>query len=106
LKQQPPALFPVPCSRLKPAETLSGIETAMPYISGAIQHCLKPAETLSGIETNVMPETHLEKGASNRLKPSQGLKRQQSVGQCLPTAFKISIEKVGKSHLNSRNWVD
>jgi len=34
------------------------------------------------------------------------LKRQQSVGQCLPTAFKISIEKGGKSHLNSRNWVD
>ena len=37
--------------RLKPAETLSGIETVDPLRRREPDYCLKPAETLSGIET-------------------------------------------------------
>ena len=72
----------------------------MPYISGAIQHCLKPAETLSGIETNVMPETHLEKG---RFKPAETLSgiETATVGGAVPPygLSKYPLKKVAKATL-------
>ena len=42
----------------------------MPYISGAIQHCLKPAETLSGIETK---RDARDAPGEGRFKPAETL---------------------------------
>jgi len=59
---------------LKPAETLSGIETCTPHSGGCTpvaSNRLKPSQ---GLKPLILSDGENPIIASNRLKPSQGLK--------------------------------